>query len=82
MGDHSGGRIVIAVTTIQLLTLSYRGWVHNPNWYDVTLASITRDIPFVTTDYRELGIQINVKFILKANWMEAMHTLWRHQVST
>lgn len=48
------------------------------NWYDVTLASITRDIPFAITDYREISLQINAKLVLTENLMEARHTFWQH----
>ena len=49
-----------------------------PNWYDVTLASITRDIPFAITDYSEISLQINAKLVLKENLMEARHAFWEH----
>lgn len=49
-----------------------------PNWYDVTLASITRDIPFAITDYREISLQINAKLVLNDNLMEARQTFWQH----
>ena len=48
------------------------------NWHDVTLASITRDIPFAITDYREISLQINAKIVLKENLMEARHAIWQH----
>lgn len=47
-----------------------------PNWYDVTLASITRDIPFGITDYREISLQINAKLVLEENLMEARDAFW------
>lgn len=49
-----------------------------PDWYDVTLASITRDIPFAITDYREISLQINAKIVLGENLMEARHAFWEH----
>jgi len=39
--------------------------------------TITRDIPLVITDYREISLQIYAKLVLKANLMEAMHAFWR-----
>ena len=49
-----------------------------PNWYDVMLASITRDIPFAISDYREISLQINAKLVLKENLMEAKNAFWEH----
>lgn len=49
-----------------------------PDWYDVALASITRNIPFGITDYREISLQINAKLVLDENLMEARHAFWQH----
>ena len=65
MRDHYGERIVIVVATIQPPT---RGWVHDPNWYDVTLVSITRDIPFAITYYREINLWLPRSSFWRRNW--------------
>ena len=49
-----------------------------PNWYDVSLAFITREIPFAISDYREISLQINAKFVLNENLMEARDAFWQH----
>jgi len=58
---------------------SYRGWVHDPNWYDNPAS-----IPFDITDHREISLQINAKLVLKANLMKAVHAyvLGTYQVDT